>query len=78
MASKTFLFGTNLSGKNLTEILREGKRSIVVLLNTGVEVRRARVEAQLFILLVKPEHKTDLSPTYLMNFSSPEKPKPEV
>jgi hypothetical protein len=24
MASKTFLFGTNLSGKNLTEILHEG------------------------------------------------------
>ena len=25
MASKTFLFGTNLSGKNLTEILHEGE-----------------------------------------------------
>ncbi len=31
-----------------------------------------------FIYVVKPEPKPELSPTYLVNFSSPKKPEPEV
>jgi hypothetical protein len=29
MASKTFLFGTNLSGKNITDILHEGEINLL-------------------------------------------------
>jgi hypothetical protein len=31
-----------------------------------------------FIYLVKPEPKSDLSPTYVVNFSSPKMPEPKI
>jgi hypothetical protein len=35
------------------------------------------LEPDCFIYLVKPEPKSGLSPTYLVMFSSPQKPEPE-
>jgi hypothetical protein len=40
-----------------------------------VEVGRARLKPDFFIYLVKPKPKSDLSPTYLVMFSSLQKTK---